>query len=142
MTRLVPPNPTAAPVTAAGEDGSTFPLAPMAARLCERYFTAYPDDGERLGSVGWLWCEHDSRHLLAWGLQDARTHDLDCVERVAWLARVLAARGFPLERLACHVGWTAEVLTSSGLGPLGARAGERMDAAARALGQPGVDREV
>jgi MerR family transcriptional regulator, light-induced transcriptional regulator len=62
-------------------DGSSIPLAQLAATACDRYFAAYPDDIERLGRSGRLWCDHDSRYLLAWALQDARSGDIDCVEQ-------------------------------------------------------------
>jgi hypothetical protein len=115
-------------------DGSSIPLAQLAATACDRYFAAYPDDIERLGRSGRLWCDHDSRYLLAWALQDARSGDIDCVERVVWLGTVLGARSFPVDRLVRHVGFTASVLQDAELGTLGARAAQRLRAAGHALG--------
>jgi hypothetical protein len=136
VSRLEPPDLETAPSSALTHDGSVILLAPLAAALCDRYFTAYPDDAARLGPVGRAWCDHDSRFLLSWALQDARTGDIDCVERVAWLGRVLAARGFPVERLARHVDFVAEALDVPDHGPLGAGAARRMALAAGALAAP------
>ena len=75
----------------------------------------------------------DSRYLLAWALEDARAGAVDCVAQVQWLARVLTARDFPIERLARHVELTADVLRDPSLGEVGIRAAGRMGQAARAL---------
>jgi hypothetical protein len=88
------------------------------------------------GPEGQAWCDHDSRYLLAWGLEDARAQTVDCVAQVQWLARVLTARRFPIQRLARHVELTAEVLRTSELGDFGERAGERMSEASRSLASP------
>jgi hypothetical protein len=114
-------------------DGTRVDLAPLARRLCELYYADYPDDLERYGTAGRAWCEHDSRYLLAWALEDARAGTVDCVEQVAWLGRVLSARAFPIERLARHVELTAAVLRSSDLGDIGDRAGARIAEAASEL---------
>ena len=58
---------------------------------------------------------------------------VDCVEQVQWLGRVLAARSFPIERLARHVELTAEILRAPELGKLGIRASEGMSLAASLL---------
>jgi hypothetical protein len=93
----------------------------------------YPDDLERYGTAGEAWCEHDSRYLLAWGLEDARAGTVDCVEQVSWLGRVLKGRAFPIDRLARHVELTAAVLRSSELGDVGQTAAARLSEAASAL---------
>jgi hypothetical protein len=58
---------------------------------------------------------HDNQYLLHWALLDARgttrLHD-----QVAWLARVLGARDFPLERLARDLEICAEVVVEAGHG--------------------------
>jgi hypothetical protein len=143
----LPSSPTAAPSGANPpqtfelENGTEVDLGPLADQLCERYYDIYPDDLERYGAAGRAWLEHDSRYLLAWGLEDARAGMVDCVEQVRWLGRVLANRSFPIQRLARRVELTAAVTRSSGLGEVGDRAAARMAQAAAALVEtqpPGV----
>jgi hypothetical protein len=133
MSRPAPPSGVTAPQAFEMADGTRIDLGPLARELCESYYMLYPDDLERYGSAGRAWCDHDSRYLLAWALEDARAGTVDCVAQVQWLGRVLSARAFPLERLARHVELTAEVLRASELGDLGHRAGARMSDASRSL---------
>jgi hypothetical protein len=132
--RLEPPGGVEPPAVVAGMDGLGIPLAGLAATSCDRYFAVYPDDIEGLGPSGRLWCDHDSRYLLAWALQDARSGDIDCVERVAWLGTVLSARSFPIDRLKRHVELTALVLQDAELGTIGLQAAQCLRTAAQALG--------
>jgi hypothetical protein len=113
--------------------GTMIDLGPLARQLCVRYYETYPDDLERYGDAGRAWCEHDSRYLLAWALEDARAGTVDCVAQVAWLGRVLNARAFPIDRLASHVELTATLLRAAALGPTTDRAAERMADAASQL---------
>jgi len=133
MNRPAPPTGVTPPQAFELGDGTQIDLSPLARTLCEHYYTLYPDDLERYGPAGQAWCDHDSRYLLAWALQDARGGTVDCVAQVKWLGRVLAGRGFPVQRLARHVELTAEVLRTSGLGDLGNRAAERMSAGSQSL---------
>jgi len=133
MTRRDPPSGVNPPAAFELADGSHVDLGPLAARLCRTYYEAYPDDLERYGSAGQAWCDHDSRYLLAWALEDARAGTVDCVAQVQWLGRVLTARAFPIERLARHVELTADVLRDPALGDVGVRAARRMGQAALAL---------
>jgi hypothetical protein len=128
-----PPTGEPPPATAEAADGSSIDLEPLAIDACERYFAAYPDDVERLGPAGRAWCDHDSRYLLMWALEDALTGDEDCVAQIAWLGRVLVGRNFPLERLVGHVQLAASVLRDADLGDLGQRAAQRLQQAADAL---------
>src|SRR5262249_19882506 len=66
---------------------------------CERYRAEYPDEEERYGEAGMLWCRHDNQHLLNWAVLDTLEY-VSIDEQVAWLAKVLEAREFPLDRLA------------------------------------------
>ena len=136
MTRPAPPSGVNPPQTFQLADGTEIDLAPLARTLCEHYYGLYPDDLERYGPEGQAWCDHDSRYLLAWGLEDARAQTVDCVAQVQWLARVLTARSFPIQRLVRHVELTANILRTSDLGDLGNRAGERMSEASRSLTSP------
>ena len=135
MNRTIPPSGVNPPQTFELNDGTEVDLGPLANRLCDLYYDTYPDDLERYGAAGRAWCEHDSRYLLAWGLEDARAGTVDCVAQVQWLGRVLANRSFPIERLARHVELTAAVTGSSGFGEVGQRAATRMLQAAAALMQ-------
>ena len=133
MTRPAPPSGVNPPTAFDVGDGRRVELSPLAARLCELYYESYPDDLERYGGAGQAWCDHDSRYLLAWALEDAGAGTLSAVEQVQWLGRVLAGRNFPVERLARHVGLTAAVLDSEVGGELGKRAALVMREAASSL---------
>ena len=55
------------------------------------------------------WCRHDNQHLVNWAVLDTREYvSLD--EQVAWLAKVLEAREFPLDRLAHDLDIAAAVV--------------------------------
>ena len=133
MSRTEPPSGVNPPEVFQLANGTRVDLGPLAGQLCALYYDAYPDDLERYGAAGEAWCDHDSRYLLAWALEDERASTLDCVEQVQWLGRVLAARSFPIERLARHVELTAAVLRTSGLGKAGERAADRLTQAAGLL---------
>ena len=133
MHRTEPPSGVNPPEVFELATGARVDLGPLAGRLCALYYDAYPDDLERYGPAGEAWCDHDSRYLLAWALEDERAGTLDCVEQVQWLGRVLAARSFPIERLAHHVELTAAVLRAAGLGEIGDRAADRLTEAAGLL---------
>jgi methanogenic corrinoid protein MtbC1 len=90
--------------------GVEVELEPLAREICELYRALYPDERERRGTSGELWCLHDTLYLLAWALDDLRPATGQLVRNVMWLARVLAARGFPLERLARHLQLASEVV--------------------------------
>lgn len=79
--------------------GETIALLPLAQEICRRYSSEFPDEQERYGDAGQAWCLHDNLYLLAWAVDDADGSRMMQTE-VAWLARVLETRGFPLARLA------------------------------------------
>jgi hypothetical protein len=133
MNRLEPPSGADPPASFELADGAIIDLGPLARQCTEQYYKLYPDDLERYGTSGQAWCEHDTRYLLAWALEDARAGTVNAVEQVQWLGRVLAARAYPIERLARHVELTAAALRIPELGETGARAAERMREAASAL---------
>ena len=71
----------------------------LAGAVCGRYYAEFADEDAVYGPVGRLWCQHDLQHLLNWAALDvAGAVTLD--SEVAWLARVLEARGYPILRLA------------------------------------------
>ena len=86
-------------------------LEALATEVCVRYAAEFPDERERYGEAGQAWCRHDNQHLLNWAALDAAgLVVLD--DQVAWLARVLAAREFPLDRLARDLDIAAEVVST------------------------------
>jgi hypothetical protein len=92
--------------TAAGE---TLQLRALAEEICRRYRAEFADEQERYGDAGIAWCVHDNQHILNWVALESRGF-IDLDERLAWLARVLEAREFPLARLGRNLQLAAEVL--------------------------------
>jgi hypothetical protein len=68
---------------------------------------------------------HDNQHILRWAAvtldDEAGFH-----KEIGWLARVLHARDFPLDRLHRNLGIAAEVVTERDLGEPGAQLAERL----------------
>ena len=133
MNRTEPPSGVTPPQTFGLADGTTIDLGPLAEALSNEYFERYPEDLERYAPAARAWCDHDTRYLLAWALEDARAGTVDCVEQVLWLGRVLAGRSYPIDHLVAHVRLVAIALRIPELGDTGARASERIDQAADAL---------
>ena len=107
--RPAPPSGQPPPTRAELADGTPVDLVALAAEVCERYRAEYPDEEGRYGEAGSQWCRHDNQHLLNWAV----LHTLEYVsidEQVAWLAKVLEAREFPLDRLARDLDIAAEVV--------------------------------
>ena len=130
MTRPEPPSGQPPPTEARLEDGDPLDLAALAREICRRYRAEYPDEAERYGDAGNAWCVHDNQHLLNWAAGSANGY-VDFDREVAWLARVLEARDFPLDRLARNLDIGAEVVREQ----VGGGRGERL---ARVLGEGGV----
>jgi hypothetical protein len=106
---LAPPSGVAPPIEAPGPDGPIDLLA-LARAVCARYSDEFPDEQERYGDAGRAWCVHDNQHLLNWAVLDVHGGVLDLLGQVAWLARVLEARVFPLPRLARNLELDAEIV--------------------------------
>jgi hypothetical protein len=87
------------PEQVTGPRGRRIDLVAIARRTCVAYDNEFPDERERYGPAGAAWCRHDSQHLLNWAVLSV-TQDLDYERELAWLARILEARDFPLSRLA------------------------------------------
>ena len=116
-----PPGGTPPPVSAE-LGGQLIDLPVLAAEICERYHAHYTDEEERYGAGGRAWCRHDNQWLLSWAVGDVRgVTDLDA--QACWLARVLNARDFPIERLAHNLRVAGEVAREH----LGADDGEALD---------------
>lgn len=99
VRRLEPPSGEQPPDMALTTAGESFNLVPLAQDICRRYHLEFPDEQERYGDAGQAWCLHDNQYLLSWAAE-AACGFLDMNREVTWLATVLEARGFPLDRLA------------------------------------------
>jgi hypothetical protein len=86
------------PETVISPHGREIDLVPIAREACASYDSEFPDERERYGPAGAAWCRHDCQHLLNWAALSL-TIELDFEAQLAWLARVLEARDFPLDRL-------------------------------------------
>ena len=107
--RPAPPRGAAAPMDATAPDGSVIELREMARAISARYRAEFLDGEERYGDACHAWCVHDNQYLLHWAFLDAQgLTKLD--DQVAWLARVLAARDFPLDRLARNLELVADAV--------------------------------
>src|SRR3954447_8215825 len=107
---LAPPSGEEPPRNARRKDGSEVSLEPLAREVCNLYFAEFPDHVERYGTAGDAWCVHDTLHLLAWAIDDHDWNDADIKKEVGWLANVLEARDFPVERLARHLELAAAIV--------------------------------
>ena len=136
MNRSSPPGGATPPQSFEFPTGTRIDLAPLARHLCDLYYGVYTDDLKCYGPAGQAWCDHDSRYLIAWALEDARAGAVDCVAQVRWLGRVLAARSFPIDHFIRHVELAAAVLRRSELGDIGDRAAARLSNAASQLTCP------
>jgi hypothetical protein len=96
---LSPPSGMPPPQRATGLLGGEIDLVEIARRTCAAYAREFPDERGRYGPAGDEWCRHDNQHLLNWAVLSL-TESVDYEQELAWLARVLEARHFPLPRLA------------------------------------------
>jgi hypothetical protein len=104
-----PPSGTPPPAQALMTGGSgPIDLVALARTICERYRGEFPDEQERYGDAGMAWCVHDNQHIVNWAV-GVRNGYVDLERELAWLARVLEAREFPLDRLARNLEIAAEV---------------------------------
>jgi hypothetical protein len=125
-----------APKEARSADGRRIALEPLARAICRRYGREF-DDSVRYGDAAHDWCVHDTQYVLAWAIQQARDETLDLVAQIRWLASLLGARGFPLERLARNLEIASEV-TASGpsLGALAEPVSQSLAAVSRLVIPP------
>jgi hypothetical protein len=96
--RVRPPSGAAPPVRATVR-GEELDLLALAREICRRYRAEFPDEEGRYGDAGVAWCVHDNQHILNWAAGSIEGY-VDLERELAWLARVLEARAFPLDRLA------------------------------------------
>ena len=89
--------------------GERIALPTLAEEAARRHWDEYPDERERYGETGFEWCVHDLQWVLAWAAHDADGLGAVLPTQLAWLARVLAARDYPVERLQRAVEICAEI---------------------------------
>jgi hypothetical protein len=107
--RLEPPGGEPPPASVSLDAGQQISLGPLAEEVCRRYRVEFPDEHERYGDAGHAWCVHDNQYLLYWAAEALDGH-LEMTREVAWLASVLEARDFPLERLARNLEIASDVV--------------------------------
>jgi hypothetical protein len=128
------PDGAAPPSTMLASDGSVVDIQVLAREICSRFYVRFPEELERSGEVGLEWCRHDNGYLVAWAIQEARDGTISLVDQALWLAGVLDARNFPLERLAGNLELAADVLRERiELGALAGRAADALGAGAAAV---------
>ena len=108
-----PPSGAPAPVSAELRDGEVLDLRSLAREICHRYREEIPDEHPRYGDAGMAWCVHDNQHLLNWAVTESNGYG-GFERQLTWLADVLEARSFPLERLARDLDIAAAVLDEQG----------------------------
>jgi hypothetical protein len=104
-----PPGGAPPPTQATLGEGEPIDLRALAEVICMRYRDEFPDEQGRYGDAGVAWCVHDNQHILNW-VVGARNGYVDLERELGWLARVLGARDFPLDRLARDLEIAAEVV--------------------------------
>jgi hypothetical protein len=80
--------------------GETIVLTAFAEQASDRHLAAHPAELERYGSAARDWCVNDLGWLLLWAVMDADGQAVHFDAQLDWLARVLAARGYPMSSLA------------------------------------------
>ena len=126
--RLEPPD-DLAPTSAWAGEGVQLELPPLAQEICRRYRLEFPDEPQRYGSAVDAWCVHDTQHLLNWAAEAVGGY-VDLTTEIGWLASVLEARGFPIERLARNLDIAADVVLEAVHGAFGRELGHELASAA------------
>jgi hypothetical protein len=103
-----PPSGYPPPVNAELDGGRMLDLRPLAQEICARYRAEFPDEQQRYGDAGIAWCVHDNQHILNWAVTELNGYG-GFERQLAWLAGVLEARDFPLDRLARNLDIAAAV---------------------------------
>ena len=70
----------------------------VARRACLAFVAEFPGYVTRYGPAGVPWCLHDNQHILSWAILSL-DRSVEFEHELAWLARVLEAREFPLAQL-------------------------------------------
>ncbi len=127
--RPAPPSGMPPPTSALTAAGETVQLVPIAEEVAERHLARHPEDVARYGmELARQWCVHDTQHVLAWAVADQAFEG-----QLQWLARVLRARGYPVDNLIDCTRTAADVVEARLPEPSGRDVAEAMRAAAGAL---------
>ena len=110
-----PPSGSPPPASAGLRSGDTLDLRALAEEICRRYRAEFPDEEGRYGEAGLAWCVHDNQHLLNWAVTEANGFG-GFSGHLEWLAGVLSARDFPVERLSRDLEIAAGVVEDAHLG--------------------------
>ena len=127
MSRPVAPPTGFPPPGSATLGGDRIALLPLAEEIADRYFAEFPEDFERYGDAARAWEVHDTCHCLHWAILDAEGY-ASLEKEVTWLAEILRARAFPIEKLARNLELAAVVIEERV--PSGALVAGRLHAAA------------
>jgi hypothetical protein len=94
-----PPSGWPPPVCSCAPDGREIDVVRVARRACLAFVAEFPEYATRYGSAAVPWCLHDNQHILNWAALSLQG-SVEFEHELAWLARVLEAREFPLAWLA------------------------------------------
>ena len=84
-------------------------LVAPAREIDSRHRAEFLDEEARYGDRGLEWCVYDNQWILAWAAADAAGFE-NFGAQIQWLAGILDARGYPVERLARDVEIAADVV--------------------------------
>jgi hypothetical protein len=105
---------TPPPATVELPNGDVLSLIPLAEEVSRRFFLEFPDEQERYGATGREWCVHDNQWLLSWAVEDLSLGGAHFANNVRWLAGILRARDYPVERLSRDLELAGEVADDRG----------------------------
>jgi hypothetical protein len=105
---------TPPPAIAELPNGERLLLTPLAAEIGRRFYAEFPDELDRYGPAGRDWCQHDNQWLLAWAVEDLAVGGTHFASNVRWLAGLLRARGYPVERLGRDLEIAGDVVAEEG----------------------------
>ena len=93
-------------------EGGRVATAPIATIVTERFLERHPDELARFQDPDLVraWCEHDTRHLIAWAAAEAE-RGTSLTRQLDWLGVVLESRGYPARRLADTLEIASDVLS-------------------------------
>lgn len=98
----------------------TFPghMLGLAESVCAEFYRLFPNTDERYGGRGRAYCTHDNAYLAAWIVSAVELDSPATLARdVTWLADLLAAREFPMDRFVRNLELVADAVAADGLAP-------------------------
>ena len=103
------PSGGAPPEVAELPEGGQLELTAPAREIARRHRAEFPDEEELYGDRGLEWCTYDNQWILAWAAAEAAGFE-NLGRQIEWLAGILDARGYPVERLARDLEIAADVV--------------------------------